>query len=118
MGFVPESKARALADSRVVAVLSDIFRALVKGGGARKVAGELRAPSSAPAGRVDALARDIADVQREYGNILQARAGGRRFWRWGAAPCPLLGCPPRGNGVAAPPSCPATSARAERHLLF
>jgi len=63
MGFVPSAKAGALADSGVARVLADIFRALAKGGGARVVQAEL--------GAVDSLARDVAEVQRRYGNLLQ-----------------------------------------------
>ena len=66
MGFVPPDKQAALRDSGVVSVLSEVFRALAKGGGAKNVAADLRATP----GRVDALARDIADVQARYGNIL------------------------------------------------
>ena len=41
MGFVPESKRTALEDSGVVGVLSEVFRALAKGGGVRAVSKEL-----------------------------------------------------------------------------
>ena len=66
MGFVPPSKAQALADSGVASVLAEVFRALAKGGGAKAVSKELR-----EGGKVEALARDVAAVQSKYGNILQ-----------------------------------------------
>ncbi len=93
MGFVPANKAAALADSGVVDILAEVFRALAAGGGARRVSAGLRdinaqrlaaqraaedaadaaAGAAAPprGGRVDKLAKDIAYIQETYGNILQ-----------------------------------------------
>lgn len=80
MGFVPPSKMAAMDDSGVVSVLADVFRALAKGGGARKVSAGLRdintqrkaaEAAAGGGGRVDALAKDISYVQETYGNILQ-----------------------------------------------
>ena len=89
MGFVPESKKAALEDSGVIDVLAEVFRALARGGGARKVSAGLRdinatrkaaedaaaaaqaaaagAPPPQPrrgkGGRVDALVKDISYIQ-------------------------------------------------------
>ena len=76
MGFVPQSKMDALRDSGVTAILAEVFRALAKGGGAKEKGAELRAIAVAPSsgGRVDALAKNIGDIQQKYGNILQIPA--------------------------------------------
>ena len=80
MGFVPDSKRQALEDSGVTEILAEVFRALARGGGARKVSAGLRdinaqrlaaEPPRPPGGKVDALAKDIRYIQDKYGNILQ-----------------------------------------------
>ena len=65
LGFVPEAKRDAVADTGVATALSYIFRQLASGGGAKKIMKRVN---------VNDIGVEVQAIQEKYGNILQVPA--------------------------------------------